>query len=530
MKSVMNHSFAVSPSISIPRSTFNRSHGHKTCIDVDFLYPLYVDEALPGDTFNMRPSVFARINTPINPIMDNMFLDLHFFSIPKRLLWDNFRKFMGEQVDPGDSIDYSIPTMAATASTGYSEASLFDYMGLPTKVPDYTHSALPIRAYNLVYNEWFRDQNLIDSVTISTADGPDTTTSTSLQKRGKRHDYFTGGLKDLQKGTAVSLPLGTSAPIYGIDQDTYIFNETDTTPQIAELNTTQAIIATGAVSARDDLRFSTDSSKIGLVADLSTATAATINDLRQAFQIQKLLERDSRAGTRYAELVNSHFGTHFVDASYRPEFLGMSSTPINIHTVPQTSSTDATTPQGNLAAFGTASITEGGFTKSFTEHCIVLGIASVRSDLTYSQGMNRMWNRSTRYDFYWPSLAHIGEQATLVKELYMQDPATDTGSTGTADNERTFNYQERYAEYKYKPSQITGVMRPNATTSLESWHLSEEFGSLPTFNQTFIEQNTPIDRCVAVTTEPDFTVDCYFDLQCARPMPLYSVPGLIDHF
>ena len=254
--------------------------------------------------------------------------------------------------------------------------------------------------------------------------------------------------------------------------------------------------------------------------DLSNATASTVNELRQAFQIQKLLERDARSGTRYSEVVNAHFGVTFLDVTYRPEFLGSSSTPINIHTVAQTSSTDVTTPQGNLSGFGTASITEGGFTKSFTEHCIVMGIASARADLTYQQGLNKMFTRSTRYDFYWPALAHIGEQAIDMVELYAQDPATDTGSTGTPDNDRVFGYQERYAEYRYKPSMITGKMRSNDAASLDNWHLSEEFGSLPGLNQTFIEQNTPIDRAVAVTTEPDFTLDCYFNLQCARPMPV----------
>jgi hypothetical protein len=528
MKSVMQHNFSQAPTADIPRSSFNRSHGLKTTFDAGYLIPVYVDEALPGDTISMNPSMFARLNTPINPIMDNMFLDIHFFSVPVRQIWDNFRKFCGEQVDPGDSIDFTIPTMAAPATTGYSNETLSDYLGLPTKVPDYTHSALFHRAYGHIYNEWFRDQNLIDSVTVSTADGPDTTTNTTLLKRGKRHDYFTSCTPWLQKGDAVSLPLGTEAPVKGIGQTGTTYPEGSST--LYETGGSRTI-ASGTTTAT--IRIEEDPNNAGLpgiYANLSDATAATINQLRQAFQIQKLLERDARSGTRYAEIVKSHFSVTFQDVTYRPEYLGGGSTPINIHTVAQTSSTDATTPQGNLSGFGTASMQEGGFTKSFTEHCIVMGIASVRADLTYQQGLNRMFSRSTRYDFYWPALAHIGEQAVLHKEINCQDPTTDTGSTGTVDNEKVFGYQERWAEYRYKPSMITGKMRSNDAASLDSWHLSQEFSGLQTLGQTFIEETPPMDRVVAVTTEPDFTMDCYFNLQCARPMPLYSVPGLIDHF
>lgn len=525
MKSVMEHSFAQAPTAEIPRSSFNRSSGYKTTFDAGYLIPIYVDEALPGDTFSMDPTVFARLNTPVYPLMDNLFLDVHFFSAPVRQLWDNWRKFCGEQTNPDDSIDFTVPVMNATASTGYANQSLHDYLGLPTQIPDYEHSSIYHRAYAHIFNQWYRDQNLIDSITFDTDDGPDDPADYTLQKRGKRHDYFTSCLPWLQKGDSVEIPLGTTAPVQttGVNP---VYTQGTNSGQLRMESGNTTVKWNVSPTATGNVEFDATT---GLEVNLASATAATINQLRLSFQIQKLLERDARSGTRFPEIIKAHFGVDFLDVTYRPEFLGGSSTPIKINSVPQTSESN-TTPQGTLAAFGTAGMNGGGFTKSFTEHCVVMGIASVRADLTYQQGLPRMFSRSTRYDFFWPALAHIGEQSVLMKELYCQDPTTDTGATGTPDNERVFGYQERWAEYRYRPSQITGKLRSNDAQSLDAWHLSQEFSSLPGLNQTFIEETPPMDRVVAVTTEPDMLMDCYFNLQCARPIPLYSVPGLIDHF
>jgi len=532
MQSVMAHSFSQAPTADIPRSTFNRSHGYKTTFDAGKLIPIFVDEALPGDTLNLNPTLFARLNTPIYPIMDNLFMDVHWFSVPYRQIWANFRKFCGEQVDPGDSTDYTVPVILAGQTNSIGIGDLGDYFGLPIQKDSLGISALPFRAYRHIYNEWYRDQNLIDSVDINVSDGPDANTHAGFfdnpLDRGKRHDYFTSCLPWLQKGDAIDLPLGSEAPVLydtaiantgAAEADTNVFARASASNEEwgygSDPDTFTAILSSGDTYS--------------LKADLSAATASTINELRQAFQIQKLLERDARSGTRYAEIVKSHFGVTFQDVTYRPEYLGGNSVPINISQVPQTSES-GTTPQGNLAAYGTAMMNGGGFTKSFTEHCVVMGIASVRADLTYQQGLDRMWSRSTRYDFFWPALSHIGEQAVLNKELYAQDQTVDTGATGTPDNERVFGYQERWAEYRYKQSKITGQLRSSAALSLDAWHLSQEFSSLPELNEVFITESPPMDRVVAVPSEPDFLMDCYFNYQCARPMPLFSVPGLIDHF
>jgi hypothetical protein len=522
LKSGTNHSFSQVPKAEIPRSQFNRSHGFKTTFDAGYLIPMFVDEALPGDTFSLNASCFARLATPIVPVMDNMYADFFFFAVPYRLVWDNWQKFNGEQEDPGDSTSFTIPQMVSTAVTGYTEMSLSDYFGIPTGIPGLTHSSLWHRAYNLIYNEWFRDQNLQNSVVVDKDDGPDTPSDYVVLRRGKRHDYFTSCLPWPQKGPAVQLPLGTSATVKRVDAFNDGFNLYKTGGNVLAANSTPTIVTGKLTDGVDSI---TMDPLGGLYADLSTATASTINALRQAFQLQRLYERDARGGTRYTEIIKSHFGVTSPDARLqRPEYLGGGSRPISTTPIPQTSSTDVTTPQGNLAAMGTFSGSNIGFTKSFTEHCLLIGLVSIRADMNYQQGLNRMWSRSTRFDFYWPALSHIGEQAVLNKEIYAQ------GTGNPTQDAAVFGYQERYAEYRYKPSTITGLFRSQAAASLDIWHLAQDFSALPVLDAGFIVENPPLDRIIATPSEPHFLFDAYIELKTARPMPTYSVPGLIDHF
>lgn len=530
----MTKSFSQVPTIKAPRSVFDRSSGWKGTIDSGYLIPIFCDEVLPGDNINLRATTMARLTTPIVPIMDNVFADTFFFFVPLRLLWTNFKKFMGEQRNPGDSVDFLVPQVTAPTAPGYTIGSLSDYMGLPTGIASYTHAAWWHRGYNLIWNEWFRDQNFQNSVVNNVGDGPDAASDYTLLYRGRRHDYFTSALPWPQKGTAVSLPLGTYAPVERVSNasgwsvyDHSVNTQTNYTTIGSATVGTPGYLASTSTGPN---RISLDPNG-GLRANLTTATAATINALRQAMQIQVLYERDARGGTRYTEINRSHFGVVSPDARLqRPEYLGGGSTQVNFHPVAQTSSTDATTPQGNLSATATFSHSGVGFNYGATEHGIILGLIQIRADQNYQQGMNKMFSRRTKLDFYWPALAMIGEQTILNKEIYCQGPAVIHGATGIPYDEEVFGYQERYAEYRYKPSIITGKFRSTAAGTLDIWHLAVKYTSLPQLGESFIRDIPPMGRVIAVPSQPQFQLDCYFKQKHARPIPVNGIPASLARF
>lgn len=535
--------FAENPQVGVSRSRFQRNSDNKTTFNTGDLIPVYLDEVLPGDTHQIDMACVMRMATPIFPVMDNAFCDFYFFFVPNRLLWQHWKEFMGEnrETEWTPKTEYSVPQVTAPAG-GWTEGTLADYLGLPTKVEGISVSALPGRAYGLIYNEWFRNQNVTqptlvevtDATTTGKNDGSATNDSAITLakplKAAKVFDYYTGALPEPQKGEPISIPLGKNAPIHLYDKDNNKMYE-NVRFSDADYHTNsryRELLAYGATNSQPMTMLLSQNPSSGtdleayLKTDLSSVTGATINQLRQAFQIQKLLEKDARGGTRYREVLREHFGVISPDARMQiPEYLGGYRLPINVSQVIQTSSTDSTSPQGNTAALSVTTMNKSMFTKSFTEHGFIMGLAVVRTDQTYQQGIERMWSRKGRYDYYWPVLANIGEQAILNKEIYAQ---------GSAADEEAFGYQEAWADYRYKPSKVTGLFRSNATQSLDSWHYAQDYSALPTLSTAWMEQNdTEMKRTLAVQNQPDFIADFYFMNKTTRCMPVYSIPGLIDH-
>lgn len=568
-RNVESH-FALNPTnIDIRRSTFDRSHSLKTSFNVGDIVPFFLDEVLPGDTFNVDTSKVVRLQTLLTPVMDNIYLDTYFFFVPNRLTWSHWKQFNGENTESAwiPQTEYEIPQITAPADSGWSVGTIADYLGVPTGVPNLSVSALPFRAYALVMNEWFRDENLSDPLVVpvddATVAGVNTGTFvTDVAKGGlpykaaKYHDYFTSCLPSPQKGPDVLIPVA-SAGNYAVVGNGKSLGLTDgsltglfgyqSVPGGSTLAVNSGTLGSsvgtavpsssnlnGSVGVATVSQLGDDLSKSGLIAVASgNAAAATINQLRMAFQIQKLYEKDARGGSRYIEILKSHFGVTSPDARLqRPEYLGGNRVPININQVVQQSATaSGETAQGTVTGMSVTTDTHSDFTKSFTEHGFVIGVMVARYDHTYQQGLERFWSRKDRFDYYWPVFANIGEQAVKNKEIFAQGPGVKD-SAGSVIDDQVFGYQEAWADYRYKPSRVTGEMRSQYAQSLDVWHLADDYSALPMLSDSWIrEDKTNVDRVLAVTSSVSnqLFADIYIKNRTTRPMPMYSIPGLIDH-
>ncbi len=529
-----NSRFALNPTnLDISRSRFQRDCTVKTSFNVGDIIPFFVDEVLPGDTFSIDTAKVCRMQTPLAPIMDNLYLDTYYFFVPNRLVWEHWKQFNGENTESAwlPQTEYSVPQITAPAETGWTVGSIADYFGIPTGVPGISVNALPFRAYALICNEWFRDQNLCDPLNIPVSDatvvGVNTDTFvTDVAKGGKPYkaakfrDYFTSCLPSPQKGPDVGVGLTGSFPVTPSDPSgelTWHTLDGSTVTTSNPLNVKMSFTASPTSPYQHVAP--------NLHVDLGDANMITINSLRLAFQLQKLYEKDARGGTRYIEILKAHFGVTSPDSRLqRPEYLGGNRIPINIDQVVQTSGTvTGSTPQGNTAAYSLTTDYHSDFTQSFVEHGFVIGLMVARYDHTYQQGLARHWSRKTRFDYYWPVLANIGEQAVLNKEIYCD---------GSAKDNEVFGYQEAWADYRYKPSICTGEMRSTYAQSLDVWHLGDDYSTLPKLSASWIQEDkSVIDRVLAVTSEKanQLFADIYIKNTTTRPMPLYSIPGLIDH-
>lgn len=556
-----NTRFALNPTnLDIARSTFRRDHSVKLSFNVGDVIPFYVDEVLPGDTFQVKTSMVARLQTLLTPMMDNLYLDTYFYFVPNRIVWQHWRELMGENTQSAwiPSVEYSVPQVTAP-SGGWSIGSIADYMGIPTGVANLSVNALPFRAYALIMNEWFRDENLsdplnipVDDATLAGSNG--TNYITDVVKGGmpfkaaKFHDYFTSALPAPQKGPDVTIPVGQGGNLPVVTLADRVDHSQFKAPMSAWISGSQpnkdysSVIqtwnfgsnfgGTDVESVSTGVGFDSPTSRDGSMyldnlwaIQSGTVTAATINQLRMAFQIQKLYEKDARGGTRYIEILKSHFGVTSPDARLqRPEYLGGNRIPVNINQVVQSSATQSSgTPLGDTAAFSVTTDVHGDFIKSFVEHGFVIGIMVARYDHTYQQGLERFWSRKDRLDYYFPVFANIGEQPILNKEIYAQGNSTD---------DEVFGYQEAWADYRYKPSRVAAEMRSKAPTSLDVWHLADEYTQLPKLSDAWIrEDKTNVDRVLAVTSavSNQMFADLYIQCKATRPMPMYSIPGLIDH-